>query len=114
MNGRGSEELAQARSDGAAWRERAQTHLRGLSAEISRQFRAWALTDAEAEVALLLLKGFSHKEIASMRGTSEATVRQQARSVYQKSGLSGKAAFSAYFLEDLLTPGAVPEQPNSP
>ena len=39
-----------------------------------------------------------------MRGTSPATVRQQARSVYQKPGLSGKAALSAYFLKELLPP----------
>jgi len=35
---------------------------------------------------------------------SERTVREQARSVYAKSGLTGRASLSAFFLEDLLAP----------
>jgi DNA-binding NarL/FixJ family response regulator len=49
-----------------------------------------------------LLRGLSHKEIAALRGTSEAAVRQQAHIAYDKAGLKGRAAFCAYFLEDLL------------
>jgi DNA-binding NarL/FixJ family response regulator len=47
-------------------------------------------------------------EIAALRSTSEATVRQQARSTYEKSGLNGRASFCAYFLEDLLPPQSLP------
>jgi hypothetical protein len=54
-----------------------------------------------------LLKGFSHKEIARLRRTSEMTVRQQATAVYQKSGLGGRAELSAFFLDDLLRPETV-------
>jgi hypothetical protein len=36
-------------------------------------------------------------------------VRQQARSIYEKSGLNGRAAFCAFFLEDLLPPQALIE-----
>ena len=57
---------------------------------------------AECEVGLLMLKGFSHRELASLRGTTEATVRHQAQAIYQKSALPGRSAFCAYFLEDLL------------
>ena len=46
----------------------------------------------------------SLKEIAAVRVTSERTIRTQARSIYAKAGLSGRAALSAYFLEDLLAP----------
>jgi hypothetical protein len=53
---------------------------------------------------LLLLKGFSHKEIARVRHTSTTTIRQQAASIYQKANLSSRAALSAFFLEDLLAP----------
>jgi DNA-binding NarL/FixJ family response regulator len=53
---------------------------------------------------MLILKGLSHKEVASLRGTSEATVRQQAQAIYHKSNLPGKTAFSAYFLEDVFSP----------
>ncbi len=62
------------------------------------------MTAAEQEIGMLILKGLSHKEVASLRGTTEATVRQQAQSIYQKSSLPGKTAFSAYFLEDLFAP----------
>lgn len=67
----------------------------------------WELSPAEKEVALLLLKGLSHKEIAEVRGTSEATVRQQSRALYKKAGLTGRHDLAAFFLEDLLAgPGA--------
>ena len=39
-----------------------------------------------------------------MRATSERTVRAQARSLYSKAGVTGRAALSAFFLEDLLAP----------
>jgi DNA-binding NarL/FixJ family response regulator len=76
----------------------------GLGAAIQEQFEAWHLSQAEQEVSLLLLKGFSHKEIARLRHTSTTTIRQQAASIYQKANLSGRAALSAFFLEDLLLP----------
>jgi DNA-binding CsgD family transcriptional regulator len=95
-------DLAAARAEGEGWRRRVHSHLEGLGAAIERQLQDWGLTDAEREVGLLMLKGFSHKEIGALRGTSEATVRQQARAAYQKSGMNGRAAFCAYFLEDLL------------
>jgi len=58
----------------------------------------------ESRVALLLIKGLSHKEIATVRAVSERTVREQARSIYSKAGLTGRTALSAFFLEDLLAP----------
>ena len=93
-----------ARSEGKGWRNKVQAHLNGLRSEITNQFRQWGMTEAEQEVGLLILKGLSHKEIASLRGTTEATVRQQAQSIYARSKLPGKSAFSAYFLEDLFAP----------
>ena len=82
--------------------------LRGLGAAIDAQFDRWGLSSAEREIALLLLKGLSHKEIAVVRQTSEKTVRQQSLAVYRKAGLSGRAELSAFFLEDLLLPVARP------
>jgi DNA-binding NarL/FixJ family response regulator len=100
-------DLETARAEGEGWRSQVQSHLDGLGAAIERQFEQWSLTGAEREVGLLMLKGFVHKEVAALRGTTEATIRQQARSIYQKSGLDSRAAFCAYFLEDLLPPGAL-------
>lgn len=76
-------------------------HFRLLRSQVS-----WGPTAAESEVALLLPKGLGTREIAVLRGTSERTVREQARAVYAKSSLPGRAARSAYFLEDLLAPAA--------
>lgn len=97
-------ELDVARREGASWRAAVDHHVEGLKAAIEQQFDDWSMTPAERDVALLILKGFSHKEIAGLRATSERTIRQQAQGVYRKSGLTGKNALSAYFLEDLLSP----------
>ena len=60
------------------WRANARKALEGLGAAVDAQFRAWQLTPAEREVALLLLKGYSHKHVASATGRSERTARQHA------------------------------------
>lgn len=99
-------DLAGALVDAARWQHENSELLAGLGAAIERQFDRWGLSGAEAEVGLLLLKGLGHKQIAAMRNTSERTVREQARSVYRKAGLPGRSALAAFFLEDLLLPGA--------
>ena len=106
-------ELALARQEGAEWRSRVQELMRGLGSAIDQQFDRWDLTPAEKDVALLLLKGFSHKEVAELRGRAERTIRQQALAVYRKSNLSGRASLAAYFLEDLLLPSTPPEPTDS-
>jgi len=103
--------LSEQGADRDAWRRKTGKLLRGLGEEISRQLEAWSLTPAEREVALLLLKGYGHKEIAALLGRSERTVRQHAVAVYRKSGLSGRAELSAFFLEDLLLPVEDPDGP---
>src|SRR5215510_1356334 len=97
-------DLEVARLQGQRWRTESRTLLNGLGEAIDTQFSRWNLTDAEREVALLLLKGLSVKEIAAVRATSERTIRAQAASLYTKAGLTGRAALSAFFLEDLLAP----------
>jgi DNA-binding CsgD family transcriptional regulator len=92
------------RADLARWRAEAQDVLAGFGAAIDRQFDRWELTPAERDVALLLLKGLSLKEIAALRTTSERTARQQSLAVYRKAGLAGRAELAAFFLEDLLLP----------
>lgn len=73
-----------------------------LGLVLKEQFKDWNLTRTEREVAMLLLKGLSFKEIASVRDTMEKTVRQQASAIYKKANVSGRHAFSAWFIEDLL------------
>ena len=88
-----------------AWKERASRALEGLGAALDAQFRAWELTPAEAEVALGLLKGQTHKQLARASGRSERTVRQHAVAVYRKARVSGRAELAAFFLEDIALPG---------
>ncbi len=93
-----------ARAEAQRWRHEARDLLEGLGRSMGRQFDRWQLTPAERDVALLLLKGLSHREAARVRDTSERTVRQQAREVYRKAGLAGRSELAAFFLEDLLVP----------
>jgi DNA-binding CsgD family transcriptional regulator len=97
-------DLADAREQAAQWQEQNREIIQGLGSAIETQFRQWKLTPAETDIGLLLLKGLSHNEIAALRETSERTIREQARAIYRKSGLSGRSSLSAFFLEDLLLP----------
>lgn len=96
--------LEERQAERDAWRASAEKALQGLASAIDDQLAGWGLTPAEREVALLLLKGKSHKAIAYETGRSERTVRQHAVTVYQKSGLAGRAELSAFFLEGLALP----------
>lgn len=102
------EDLAVARLEGERWREAARAHVTGLSGAIAAQFSVWNLTESEADVAGLMLKGLAHKEIANLRDCSDATVRQHATAVYGKSQMGNRAQLTAYFLEDLLMPNTQP------
>ncbi len=75
---------------------------KGYIVVIHEQLDAWELSPTEKAVALLLLKGLSFEEIAAIRNTKEKTVRQQAISLYRKSGLNGRHEFAAWFFEDFL------------
>ena len=99
-------DLDVARSESESWRAKVESHLAGIRVEMDKQFQEWGMTAAEQEIGMLILKGLSHKEIAMLRATSDATVRQQAQSVYRKAGVPGKTAFSAYFLDGLFVPEA--------
>ena len=96
--------LAEASAAAESWRRENEALTAGLGRAIDAQFETWKLTEAEREVAVLLLKGLSLREVATLRETSERTVRQQSLAVYRKAGLTGRAELSAFFLEDLLSP----------
>jgi DNA-binding CsgD family transcriptional regulator len=96
--------LAAGQAERDAWRANAEQALAGFAAAIDRQFETWGLTPAERDVAMQVLKGRSHKEIAAATGRSERTVRQHATAVYAKAGLDGRAALAAFFLEGLMLP----------
>jgi DNA-binding CsgD family transcriptional regulator len=97
-------ELQKHRDEASDWRNETQALLQGLGKSINNQFERWGLSPSEKEIALFLLKGLSHKEIAYIRGVSEATARQQAGSIYKKAELSGRHDLAAFFLEELALP----------
>ena len=99
-----SDSIERATAEAEHWRALHSDVLRGLAIAIDRQLDECQLTTAEKEVAFLLLKGLSFKEVATVRDASERTVRQQALAVYAKGGLAGRAELAAFFLEDLLPP----------
>lgn len=94
--------LDQARIDLDHFKKETQSLTKGFSQKIDEQLKTWRLTKAEKQIALLIIKGLSNKEIAEIRSTSEKTIRQQASSIYQKANLSGRQELTAFFLEDLL------------
>jgi DNA-binding CsgD family transcriptional regulator len=93
--------LAASTAERDAWRKSAESTIADFSTAVERQLEAWNLTPAEREVALMLLKGYGHKQVAARTGRSERTVRQHAVSVYEKSGLGGRAELAAFFLEGM-------------
>lgn len=92
------------RDEAKKWQEKASNLISGLALEADKQMQLWSLTPVEKEIAFLLIKGFSTKEIAELRGNSERTIRQHAQSIYAKANLKGRAELAAFFLEDLLAP----------
>jgi len=56
-------------------------------------------------IGLMAIKGLDLAEIAAVRGAAQGTVRAQLTRIYAKAGVSGRAQFAAYFVEDLLGQG---------
>lgn len=98
-----SSELLSAKKSYQEWKERSQASSKEIRNMIDQQFKDWSLTESEKDVAMLLIKGFSMKEIAEFRNGQEKTVRQHASSVYKKAGLSGRQELAAFFLEDIFS-----------
>ncbi|WP_377194280.1 helix-turn-helix transcriptional regulator [Ruegeria meonggei] len=73
-----------------------------LAKVIEGFFEDWNLTNAEKDVALMILKGLDNQAIAKVRNTASGTVRAQATSVYAKSSTDGRAQFISLFVEELL------------
>ncbi|WP_132313441.1 helix-turn-helix transcriptional regulator [Martelella mediterranea] len=72
---------------------------------VESQFAIWRFTSAEREVGFLALKGLDIAEIAEVRGSAQGTVRAQLARIYAKAGVSGRAQFAAWFVEELLGEG---------
>jgi DNA-binding CsgD family transcriptional regulator len=92
--------------DSARRTRRAEEALRRASTAfmelLEERFRDWGLTPAERDVALFAIKGMSTQEIATLRSTSEGTVKAQTNAIYRKAGVSGRPQLLSLFIEDLM------------
>jgi DNA-binding NarL/FixJ family response regulator len=73
-----------------------------LADVIEAYFERWGLTGAEANVALLAIKGFEVTEIAELRGAAASTVRVQLAKVYAKAKVANRTQLLSLFIEDLM------------
>lgn len=85
------------------WEKKSKHFVDEFQAHVTAQFTEWNLSKSEKEIAILVLQGKSSKKISTTRFTSERTIRNQCRSIYEKSGLGGKSELSAYFLNELMS-----------
>ncbi|THD84823.1 LuxR family transcriptional regulator [Aliigemmobacter aestuarii] len=69
---------------------------------LQERFAEWELTPAESDVALFAIKGMTTGEIASLRKTSEGTVKAQTNAIYRKAGVNGRSQLLSVFIEDLM------------
>jgi DNA-binding CsgD family transcriptional regulator len=69
---------------------------------INEEFERWELTKGEKDIALLLIKGLSMKEIANLRCVKEKTIRQQASGIYAKVGVKNRYELTSHFIEDFF------------
>lgn len=69
---------------------------------LQERFSEWELTPAERDVALFAIKGMSTAEIATLRSTSEGTVKAQTNAIYRKAGVSGRPQLLSLFIDDLM------------
>jgi len=95
-------EIERIRKEKRAFKQKVEELSGNFAKILDEQLSSWGLSDSEKDVAKLLIKGFSMKEIAEFRHSHDSTVRQQATSIYKKSGVAGRQELAAFFLEDLF------------
>ncbi len=89
---------------------RRQTYLQEVSSQaakamheiVEERFSEWKLTPSEHDVAMLVVKGFSIAEIASIRGSAEGTIKAHLNAIYRKSGTSSRAEMLGLFIDPLM------------
>lgn len=68
---------------------------------ILRHANTWGLSQAEADVAIFVVKGFSNSEIAEMRGCAIATVKTLLGRIYHKSGFDSRYQLIAFVTDEV-------------
>ena len=94
--------LQQVRKQLNSSNQRLQQGKEAFRESVDWQLNEWQFTQTQKEIAFLLLKGLSAKEIAGQRFVQEKTIRNHLSAIYEKSGMPGKHVFCAWFFEGLL------------
>jgi len=90
------------RGEIASTKEKLLTLKKGTTELINSQINLLKFTTAETDIAWLLIKGTSYKDIAKFRNVSERTVNQQVTSIFKKSNVRNRHEFITSFIEDLM------------
>lgn len=69
-----------------------------LAILLNERCRVSNLTDREAEIVKLVLRGYSNKQIAALCCISGLTVRDHLRHAYQKMGIHRRAEVLAWLI----------------
>lgn len=94
--------LIESKQDALHLQAKVNNYVLDFQQQLLQQLDAWGLSKSEGEIAILLLKGKSSKEIAAIRHTSERTIRNQCQAIYAKSGLGGRHEIAPFFFTELL------------
>ena len=87
----------------AAANEASLRMLRGEFQQVLQaRFNDWQLTGAEADVALMIVKGLNIAEISAARNTAPGTIKAQTSSVFRKVGVGSKSELMAAIVEEFL------------
>ncbi len=76
--------------------------LAEISARCQTPLEPLALTLAERRVAVLMLAGWSNKQIAQAGGRAQATVKNQVASILRKAKRQSRAEFSAWIYGEVI------------
>ena len=90
------------RNEIASTRQELSTLRKGTTKLINSQINLLNLTGAEKDIAWLIIKGVSYKEIARLCNVSERTINRQVGSIFKKSNTSNRHEFISGFIEDLM------------
>ncbi len=84
------------------WKSKVQSLSTQFFQAVDDQLENWKLSKTEKDIAILIIKGASIKEIAQVRNVTEKTIRAHASSIYRKSKLSTRYELAAYFIDGLV------------
>lgn len=73
-----------------------------LNEVITDYFLQWGLTPAEKDVAMFAIKGMTNAEIASLRNSSEGTIKAHLNAVFRKADVTGRNQLVSLLVEDLM------------